>query len=131
MLDGVDGKGSYVIKKYSDWIQLYPSDQQSQLSEEELCRKYDSCHIPWENYACGKLYSCNYAKFAADAGIAPKPSDDEFLDLSIINKDTDAKIITEFRSGYTEKGFVGFCKTCAGYMDINNNNVPAAKQEGK
>ena len=127
-LDECHGKGRYVIKKYDNWIQLYPSSQAENLNEEALCRKYDSCHIPWQNYSEGKLYSCNYAKYAADAGIGPGPEEGEYLDLQKLDRQ-DAKIIIEFRSGYTGKGYVGFCRKCGGYMDINNHHVPAAQQE--
>lgn len=128
-LDKTESKGKYVVKKYDDWIQLYPFEKNEDLDDEGLCKKYNSCHIPWQNYSESKLYSCNYAKYAADAGIGPIPEDNESLDLRKIDKKKDAKLVVEFRSGYTDKGYVEFCKHCGGYMDINEIHVPAALQE--
>lgn len=121
------GKDRVFIRKYEEWIALYPYTQEK-MTEEELERKYNRCHVPWQEFRNGKLYSCNYASFAAIAGITEEPDETEQYDFSVYTKEH-LKEAIEFRLGYSTKGYVEFCKQCAGYLEMNQNKVKPAKQK--
>ena len=116
-----------LVRSYDEWISLYPHESK-EYSEEELIRKYDLCHCPWQEYRDGSLYSCNYAAFAANAGINELDEENEIYSLYNYSREN-KKELAEFRLGFTEKGYVEFCKECAGYMDINPYKVKVAEQE--
>lgn len=121
------GMDKVTLKRYEEWIDLYPYPQKN-MGKEELVQKYDRCHVPWQEYRDGKLYTCNYAAFAAEAGLVEEPDSAETYDLSAHNKEK-MKAAMEFRLGYSEKGYAEFCKKCAGYLEINPHKVKPAVQE--
>lgn len=109
------------------WIDFAPFEtDNSHMSEEELIEYRRCCGVPYRNLKNGKLYSCNYASFAMTAGIQSEEEND-WYDLSIYEKEND-KILMEFIMGYTEKGYVDFCKHCAGFLSINPHRKPVGKQ---
>lgn len=117
------------LRKYDEWIDLYPYPQEV-LKDDELVKKYDMCHVPWQEYRKGKLYSCNYAAFASVAEITDEIDDSEVYDLTSHKKEN-LKVAMEFRLGFSEKGYVEFCKKCAGYLEINEHKVkPAIQKKG-
>jgi len=120
------GAEKVIIRKYEEWIDLYPHDIK-ESDEKELEKKYDRCHVPWQEYRDGKLFSCNYAAFAANAGLVEENDLSETFNLQLFSKDKKKELV-EFRLGYSEKGYVEFCRKCAGYLEINPYKVPAAEQ---
>ncbi|MCX4267485.1 MAG: radical SAM protein [Lachnospiraceae bacterium] len=121
------GEEKIILKKYEEWIDLYPYPQE-ELKEEELVQKYNRCHVPWQEYRRGKLYTCNYAAFASVAGLIKEPDEAEQYDFTSYRKE-DLKKAMEFRLGFSEKGYAEFCKKCAGYLEINTHKVKPAVQE--
>lgn len=109
------------------WIDLSPESQDnSELSGNELRIWYDTCNNPFASIHDGKLYSCNYDDYAKEAGIVEKNKDD-ILELDLV-KNVDKKEILEFRHGYTCRGYVEFCKKCAGHEMTNKKHIPVAEQ---
>ena len=121
------GEEKVIPKVYDTWIDLYPHPQK-ETTAAELVTKYDRCHVPWQEYYCGRLYTCNYASFAAKAGIIDPIDDSETYDLSAHTQEK-IKQAMEFRLGYSEKGYADFCKKCAGYIEINPYQVKPAIQK--
>lgn len=118
----------YDINKVDQWIDLAPmSTDHSSWDEYRLTKHFEACHEPWQELRGGRLYSCNYASYAAVAGLTEE-SEDEVYNLKGFQKDQ-MKELMEFRMGYNEKGYVNFCKKCAGFVDINPNIVEPAKQK--
>lgn len=118
----------YDINKVDQWIDLAPTTtDHSTWDEWRLKKHFEACHEPWQELRDGHLYSCNYASYAAVAGLAGE-SEDETFDLRDFDKSR-GKELMEFRMGYNEKGYVNFCKKCAGFVDINPNIVEPAKQK--
>lgn len=108
-----------------NWIDITPLDQDDKhLSEDELIRYYGACSQPWIELFEGKLYSCNYANYAMRAKLIDEDSND-YIDLS---KGVDPVSLIEFRMGFTEKGYVDFCRLCNGYVAINNYKITPAVQ---
>ena len=94
-----------------------------------MIKHFESCHEPWQELREGKLYSCNYASYAAVAGLVEENEEENFkLDTYTKNQ---MKELMEFRLGYNTKGYVEFCKKCAGFVDINPYIVEPAKQKEK
>lgn len=118
----------YDVNKVDQWIDLAPTTtDHSEWDEQRLKKHFDSCHEPWQELRDGRLYSCNYASYAAVAGLAEE-SEDEMFDLRTFDNSR-MKELMEFRMGYNQKGYVDFCKKCAGFVDINKNFVKPAKQK--
>lgn len=118
---------TYEINKADEWIDLAPlTTDHSNWSEEKLQDKFERCHVPWQELREGKIYTCNYSSYAMVAGLT-KLDKTEYFDLKTYTQDKQKELI-EFRLGYSEKGYTEFCKHCSGYMDINPNIVPPAKQ---
>ncbi|MCM1183197.1 MAG: radical SAM protein [Roseburia sp.] len=120
------GENKVIPRTYTEWVDLYPYPQKS-MNEEELAQKYDRCHVPWQEYRNGKLYTCNYAAFASVAGLTGQPDKTETYDFHA-HKREDLKKAMEFRLGFSEKGYAEFCRECAGYLEINEHKVKPALQ---
>lgn len=109
------------------WIDLAPYEtDNSRLSEEEMIEYRNKCAAPFRELRDERLYSCNYASFAIKAGIQ-KENDNDWYDLKTVT-DNKKKELLEFILGYTEKGYVDFCRRCAGYITINPYKKPVGKQ---
>ena len=115
------------VNKVDEWIDLAPlTTDHSDWSELRLQKHYESCGAPWKDLKDGRICSCNYASYASVAGFVEEYEDENF-DLTTYTK-AQMKELMEFRLGYSEKGYVEFCKKCAGFVDINENIVQPAKQ---
>lgn len=117
----------YEINRVDQWIDLDPlNTHHEEWSEERLGKKFDGCHVPWQELRARRLYSCNYASYAAVAGLCQEQPGDSY-DLTLYEK-SQVKELMEFRMGYNEKGYVEFCRHCSGYVDLNPNIVKPAVQ---
>ncbi|GHV16113.1 hypothetical protein AGMMS49938_15740 [Fibrobacterales bacterium] len=112
----------YKIQKAEQWIDLLVL-QGKDMSNEQAQLHFEQCNVPWQEYRNGKLYLCNYSDYASVAGLYQTQTDEYFDFNSEFNK----KELMEFRLGYSQKGYVDFCKKCAGYFN-NPNVVKAAEQ---
>lgn len=122
------GEDHVIQGKYDSWIDLAPDREHPAMTEAELQAHFEACRIPWSSYHDGKLYLCNYADFAATAGVGPAMTPEESIDFATYQKDRDLKAFMEFRLGYNARGYANFCKTCAGFSDINPYHVKPAEQ---
>lgn len=114
----------YVVNKADRWIDLAPdSTDHSRMSEEQLIEFCDACSVPWREYYGGRLYACNYAHYAEKAGLCVC-DETEYIDFATMTRDQYRELI-EFRAGYTEKGYVEFCKRCAGFGNNPYSRTPA------
>ena len=119
-------KISFRVQKAEKWINLSPFEfKQNELEKKNLCKHFNNCAVPWQEYRDRKLWLCNYASYAEIAGLQPTGIG-EFFDLQML---TDENLLeaVEFRLGYSEKGYTEFCKRCAGYNN-NPNIVNVAEQ---
>lgn len=116
---------SYRIQKAESWIALNPEQPPKDLSEKEIQAHFRSCGVPWQEYREGRFYLCNYSAFAAVAGLYQVKENEWFS----IENDFNKKELMEFRLGYSEKGYVDFCRQCDGYFN-NPYQVTPAEQVG-
>lgn len=111
---------SYRILKADTWIDLAPFENpEKQMDEEELCKHFNRCSVPWQEYRDGKLWLCNYAAYAEIAGIQ-RTGNYEYFDIAAFRSEN-CRELAEFRLGYSENGYTEFCKRCHGF----NNNLKA------
>lgn len=119
----------YDVNSGSDayWIDLAPfSTDHSLLSDEEMIAYRGKCAAPFRELRDERLYSCNYASFAIKAGIQEE-NDNDWYDLRKFTPDKKKELL-EFILGYTEKGYLDFCRHCAGYITINPYRKPVGRQ---
>lgn len=104
---------SFRIRKVDSWVDLdiFKTDH-SKWSDIQLAQHFIDCDVMWSEYRHGKMYLCNYAAYAALAGIGDV-SEDEYFDLNNLTKENRRECL-EFRLGYSKKGYTEFCKRCAG-----------------
>ena len=109
------------------WIDLAPNiTNNSMLTEDELIEYKDRCAVPYHDLRDGRIYSCNYASFAMKAGLQ-EDSPNDYFELSNYDEKNKRELL-EFILGYTEKGYVDFCKHCAGFLPINPYKKPVGRQ---
>ena len=124
------------LEKYGiEWIDNYVPEwfsldvehtEHSDMTDLQLENYFDNCGSPWNCLENERLYSCNFAHFAAKAGIIEETENDYFdlKDYSEVRKTE----LLEFLLKYTTKGYVDFCKKCAGWSEANCNKVKVAEQ---
>jgi len=118
----------YFVNKAEKWIDLSPKEtNNSNMSEQELIRHSTMCSVPFREYYGGKLYSCNFAHYAEKAGLC-NCDDSEYIDFRGLSKDRNKELIEACR-GFSEKGYMNFCKTCAGFSNNPYTCQPAAQAE--
>lgn len=117
----------WVDNTVEEWFSLEPdTTDNSGMTEEELAEYYDKCNAPWHNFEDGKMYSCNFAKYAMRAGMI-EDSPNDYFDFNAMNQNKKEELV-EFLLGYTDKGYVDFCKRCAMWGPSNTKPVPVAVQ---
>jgi hypothetical protein len=117
----------YQILKADSWISLASFEtNHTNLSDEQLCKYFDACSVPWQEYRGGKLYLCNYAAYAEIAEVQKELPPNDYIDLKQITEGNKIELL-EFRLGYSNKGYTEFCKRCSGYYN-NPYKIKAAEQ---
>ena len=116
----------YRVQHVDAWVDLRPGEPSAEASEEAQRKHFEECRVPWQEYRGGRLYLCNYAAYAAVAGLC-RMEKNEMLDL---RTDPDKRTVMEFRLGYSQKGYTGFCRHCAGYMNNPYSVEPAVQVQG-
>lgn len=118
---------SYRIQKAESWIALNPTQPPKNFSEKETQEHFSLCGVPWQEYREGRFYLCNYSAYAAVAGLYQVKENEWFS----IENDFNKKELMEFRLGYSEKGYVEFCRQCDGYFNNPYQVMPAEQADGE
>lgn len=121
---GVDYLNNYV----EQWFRIYTPGTIRE-NEKELNQLFTLCKNPYSTIEKGKISACNYALYAAKAGLIENDENDNY-DLAIFDKSKKRELV-EFRLRYNEKGYVSFCKKCSGYYLINESWCEPAVQVRK
>ena len=97
-------KVKYVINKADKWVDLAPErTDYSKMGDAWLENHFDQCCQTWQELRDGRLFYCNYAAYAAVAGLA-EDKEEESFDLRTCKVEQKKELI-EFRLGYSEKGY--------------------------
>ena len=111
----------YYINKVDSWVDLAPEKTDySSMTEDQLIQHRTELRD-------GRLFGCNYAAYAAVAGIAGEEDAEESYDLRSHSADKKKELI-EFRLGYSDKGYTNFCRKCRGFTAHNTDAVEPAVQ---
>jgi len=122
--NGVD----YEINKTDSWIDLAPEcTDNTPKGQNWLIKHFDECAQTWHELRNGSLYMCNYAAYAAVAGLTGGQDNEEIYDLKNFTEDKKKELV-EFRLGYSEKGYTDFCRFCRGFTIENDRVVRPAEQ---
>lgn len=115
----------YFPIKVDRWLGVAPMETNYLDKTEEWMRDfYCACNIPWRELYDGKIYACNYAHYAEKANMTTC-DETEYLELAAITEERKKELV-ELRMGYTGKGYLEFCRRCAGFC-----NNPYSKQPAK
>ena len=118
-----------IINRQEQFFQLFPAiKDDSNLSEDKLLEKFRKCGQICTELKNKKLYNCNWAEFAVQAGVAEE-SMVESYDLTK-HRPEENKALIEYRLGYLTKGYIDFCKYCNGHHDNQNWNPGAIQTKG-
>jgi MoaA/NifB/PqqE/SkfB family radical SAM enzyme len=86
-----------------------------------LSDRFDKCiQIHYQDLKNGRITACCYASYALEAGLVQESEDDYYDINNFSNSMQSRKELVEFRLGYTNKGYVEFCKYCNGFPAINS-----------
>lgn len=111
------------------WFRLYPPLTQRDRSPAGLANLFDTCSNPWSTIENGRISACNYALYAAKAGVCDDNAD-EYYDLRGFDESQKAALI-EFRLRCNHKGYTAMCGKCEGFSVINQNWCEPAIQTPK
>ena len=113
----------YQVRRNTSWINILGGTER--LSEEEVILFFNECNNIARSIHGGKLFLCDYAHYASDAKfILP-----DYGDYLCLENKYEKSVVTEFLMGYSEKGYCNMCRYCNGYVTINQDRIPVAKQQ--
>lgn len=104
----------------------YPQKDNGLYTEEEWVELFNTCKRCCVNLTDNKVSYCITSFKAAEVGHCPLPKGD-YIDLDEYTP-MKKKELLEFITGYTERGYLEFCKSCNGTMNTKEMIVPVAEQ---
>ena len=120
---GIEWFDNYVPEWFD--LDVFHTDH-SEWQDEKLINYHDECGNPWNCLDTGKIYLCNFARFASKAKIYNINENDFFrLDKVTFRKKVE---LLEFTLGYSKLGYSDFCKRCSGWNKINKKKIKVAEQ---
>lgn len=93
--------------------------------KEELIKIFDACRTPCREIRENRFYYCVMARSVSD-NLNYKIGEDDFLDMNGLDDDY-KKVLLEFTSGYSDKGYLDMCNHCHG-ADSKKYLIPVAEQ---
>lgn len=114
--------------KFEKWLDCgYPQSSNGIQDEEQLKDFFDKCN----RKSCHGLYKkgvmyCAMCLGAEWAEYCERDQSDIF-DISNYDEDKRAEYL-EFMLGYSEKGYLEYCKKCNGSFNVNHKCIPAGEQ---
>lgn len=114
--------------QFEKWCDCgYPQTSNGIWEEEKLAQFFDSC----DRKSChglfdGYVLNCGMAKSADRIGYCPIEDSDRF-DISLFDEAKKIELI-EYMLGYSEKGYLNYCKMCNGSFNVNTKMIEAGEQ---
>lgn len=110
----------------ADWMDYGFDYLDRRGTSEQLIDIFDACQTPCHEVRGEKFYFCVMARSVAE-NMKKNVGQEDYLDLSILNPETDKKIFFEYIMGYSEKGYLDMCNYCHGAETIKYP-IPVAEQ---
>lgn len=123
-----NNKIKYDHVKFVKWCDSgYPQQSNGIIGDENLVHFYDNCdRRTCHGLVQGKVINCSMGYGAELIGYNELMQSDYF-DLKIFNFER-KKELMEYMLGYSEKGYLSYCKKCNGGLNVNNNFIEAGEQ---
>lgn len=117
----------YLRLNRDQWLDFGLLVPEKQFCDEAVMIRFcDHCAPPFRGLHDKKLYFCHLNTSAVQAGVFADSTNDYF-DLRCYDKDK-RKLLMEFDAGYSERGYVTFCRCCRGCPSVNDRYVEVARQ---
>ena len=114
----------------NEWLDFgFPDYCNEKMSDEELISFFDKCYSPFRGLSNKKLYYCHLNTAAVCAGLFEENVNDYF-DLAEFEDDRKSELI-KFDLGYTNLGYITYCKKCKGCFAVNSDYTDVARQLNK
>lgn len=116
--------------KFEKWCDCgYPQKSNGRHGEAEWTEFFDSC----DRKSChglfdGYVLNCGMAR-SADRIDYCKMDSTDYFDISVYDESRKAELI-EYMLGYSEKGYLNYCKMCNGSFNVNTKMIEAGEQIG-
>lgn len=113
-------------KEWFDYNGIY--ELSYSVVEEKLLNLFEFCTCVGKTVTIkdGKAYLCCRQAAAVYGGLF-KEYEEDFLDITNYS-DEKKKLFLEFSLGYTDSGYLEYCRTCYSEVPIYRRIIPAAKQ---
>jgi MoaA/NifB/PqqE/SkfB family radical SAM enzyme len=116
---GIEHKQIYIKQFYKTFP---PLKNYSLYDDLRLSDRFDKCiQVHYQDQKNGRIAACCYAAYALEAGLIDESEDDYYEINNFPHSIQSKKELVEFRLGYTNKGYVEFCKYCNGFPAINSH----------
>lgn len=114
---------------FSEWFDCgYPQESNGIVDDNALAAFFDSCdrkecHMVKDKH----LFSCG-ACINADIIDYCKIEESDYFDLSCFDNNRKSEFI-EYYLGYSEKGYMAYCKKCNGGANVNSHSISVGSQK--
>ena len=109
------------------WLDFgFPDYRNEHSSEDEMIRFFDGCYSPFRGIDGKKLYYCHLNSSAVKAGLFEDNKNDYF-DLEHYDENRKRQLAA-FDLGYTELGYITYCRRCKGCFAVNEDYTEVAEQ---
>lgn len=109
------------------WLDFgFPCYCDEKMGDAELTAYFDKCYSPFRGLSDRKLYYCHLNTSAVRAGLFEQNTNDYF-DLSKYDKNKKADLV-KFDLGYTDLGYITYCRRCKGCFAVNSDYTEVASQ---
>ena len=105
----------------------FPENPNNIENEEVALCFFEGCKAPFRGIWKKRVYFCHLETSAIRAGLFEDEANDYF-ELTTEDRKDIKKRYCEFDFGYSEKGFITFCKQCRGCGCVNDLTIPVAEQ---
>jgi organic radical activating enzyme len=114
----IEHKQIYIKQFYKTFP---PLKNYSLYDDRHLSDRFDKCiQVHYQDQKNGCIAACCYAAYAREAGLIDESKDDYYDINNFPHSMQSKKELVEFRLGFTNKGYVEFCKFCNGFPTINS-----------
>lgn len=118
---------SYTLLTMENWVDFSLMNRvKADYTEEQMIAFCDLCAPPFRGLRQRKLYYCHLSCSASKAGIYWDDKN-EYFDLNQPDSERKKELL-EFDAGYSELGYMPFCRYCHGCNSVNDRVIPGAIQ---
>lgn len=109
------------------WLDFgFPDYTNGTISEMNLTNFFDRCYSPFRGLCNKRLYYCHLNTSAVCAGLFKDDSNDYF-DMEVFDEARKMDLV-RFDLGYTQKGYITYCRKCKGCFAVNDEYTKVAEQ---